>query len=187
VRPITRPRCSGIWSASGKTSAARLFPRPPSAWSIECPERPGISAVLSLRTRHAPPGTERLETTDLSQSHGGQESPVRCCQRKMTHPHPRASIGVCLCQGCVSRGRVRLAIYGAGATCRSWQLPDEKVLDVGSGIGRKTIPPATYLTRQGHYEGMDIVEHAVNWCRKRYARKYPHFRFQHLDAFNKLT
>ena len=64
--------------------------------------------------------------------------------------------------------------------------PDERILDVGSGIGRKTISLIGYLSPRGRYEGMDIVATAVKWCSKRYARRYPNFRFQHLDVFNKV-
>src|ERR1019366_9201993 len=34
--------------------------------------------------------------------------------------------------------------------------PSDQVLDVGSGIGRKTIPLLKYLSSKGGYEGMDI-------------------------------
>jgi ubiquinone/menaquinone biosynthesis C-methylase UbiE len=34
--------------------------------------------------------------------------------------------------------------------------PDEKILDVGCGIGRKTLPLTQYLTKGREYEGIDI-------------------------------
>jgi len=35
-------------------------------------------------------------------------------------------------------------------------LPRERMLDVGSGIGRKTIPLTQYLDREASYEGIDV-------------------------------
>lgn len=62
--------------------------------------------------------------------------------------------------------------------------PDEKILDVGSGIGRKTLPLVDYLNERGSYDGLELVKSAVEWCTERYTSKYPNFRFQHIDVFN---
>ncbi len=62
--------------------------------------------------------------------------------------------------------------------------PDEKILDVGSGIGRKTIPLTKYLNQQGRYEGIEIVKSGVDWCKDRITRRYPNFQFQLIDVFN---
>ena len=62
--------------------------------------------------------------------------------------------------------------------------PDEKVLDVGCGIGRKTFLLTTYLKNGGSYEGLDIVKTGIDWCRDRITRKYPHFNFQLIDVRN---
>ena len=35
--------------------------------------------------------------------------------------------------------------------------PDERMLDVGSGIGRKTIPLTRYLSGSATYEGIDVT------------------------------
>lgn len=63
--------------------------------------------------------------------------------------------------------------------------PDEAVLDVGSGIGRKALPLVSYLDQQGLYEGIDITRAGIEWCRRAYA-PYSNFRFQHIDVFNRL-
>src|SRR5512135_3633735 len=42
--------------------------------------------------------------------------------------------------------------------------PDERILDVGCGIGRKTIKLTKYLNKDGIYEGMDIVRSGIEWC-----------------------
>jgi SAM-dependent methyltransferase len=62
--------------------------------------------------------------------------------------------------------------------------PDEKILDVGSGIGRKTVPLTRYMNNYGRYEGMDIVKAGVEWCRERITAKYPNFAFQQINVYN---
>lgn len=62
--------------------------------------------------------------------------------------------------------------------------PNESMLDVGSGIGRKTFLLTDYLTRDGSYEGLDIVRSGVDWCTERITRRHPHFKFQLTDVCN---
>jgi SAM-dependent methyltransferase len=62
--------------------------------------------------------------------------------------------------------------------------PDERVLDVGCGIGRMTLPLAQYLSAAGSYEGFDVVPLGIDWCRKRYGPLFPNFRFQLADIYN---
>lgn len=64
--------------------------------------------------------------------------------------------------------------------------PNERVLDVGCGIGRMAIPLTKYLHKRGSYEGFDIIPVGINWCRKKISLKYPNFHFQLADAFNKM-
>jgi SAM-dependent methyltransferase len=62
--------------------------------------------------------------------------------------------------------------------------PDHAILDVGSGIGRKTLPLTGYLSARGRYEGIEIVAAGVEWCRRRITPRYPQFRFQQIDVYN---
>jgi ubiquinone/menaquinone biosynthesis C-methylase UbiE len=62
--------------------------------------------------------------------------------------------------------------------------PNEKILDIGCGIGRKTVFLTKYLDENGRYEGFDIVKVGIEWCRKRISSKYPNFHFQLVDVFN---
>lgn len=64
--------------------------------------------------------------------------------------------------------------------------PDERVLDVGSGIGRKTLPLVDYLKPGGTYDGLELVKKGVDWCTTKYTRKYPNFRFHLIDVYNEL-
>lgn len=61
---------------------------------------------------------------------------------------------------------------------------DETILDVGCGIGRMAVPLTGYL-QNGRYEGFDIVSEGIDWCTKTITPRFPHFRFQLADVYNK--
>lgn len=63
--------------------------------------------------------------------------------------------------------------------------PNEKVLDVGCGVGRMAVPLSNYLNECGSYEGFDISADAINWCKENITRKYPNFEFHQADVYNK--
>ncbi len=60
--------------------------------------------------------------------------------------------------------------------------PTDRVLDIGCGIGRVAIPLTKFL--QSTYDGFDVVEAAVRWCRRRIGARHPNFRFQHANLYN---
>lgn len=64
--------------------------------------------------------------------------------------------------------------------------PDERILDVGSGVGRKSVPLLDYLSDAGAYDGFDIVERGVEWCRQAISARRPNFRFRRVDVHNRL-
>lgn len=64
--------------------------------------------------------------------------------------------------------------------------PDERMLDVGSGIGRKTLPLVDYLNDRGSYDGLELVKSGVDWCTQKYTSKYPNFKFHQIDVYNNL-
>jgi ubiquinone/menaquinone biosynthesis C-methylase UbiE len=63
--------------------------------------------------------------------------------------------------------------------------PHHRVLDVGSGIGKQAVPLTKYLNAEGSYEGFDIVEEGVAWCQREITSRFPNFKFQHANVFNK--
>jgi len=64
------------------------------------------------------------------------------------------------------------------------QKPDDRVLDVGCGIGRVALHFARFLGEHGRYDGFDAVRVGVDWCNARIARD-PRFRFVHVDVRNR--
>ena len=61
--------------------------------------------------------------------------------------------------------------------------PDERVLDVGSGVGRIAMPLAGYLS-DGAYEGFDVAAASVRWCQENITPRRPRFTFRHADVYN---
>jgi ubiquinone/menaquinone biosynthesis C-methylase UbiE len=64
--------------------------------------------------------------------------------------------------------------------------PDDKILDVGCGIGRIAVPLTRILSEDGEYQGFDIVKRGIDWCNKNIHKKYPNFYFTHIDLKNDL-
>jgi ubiquinone/menaquinone biosynthesis C-methylase UbiE len=67
---------------------------------------------------------------------------------------------------------------------------DQKVLDVGCGIGRMALPLTRYLSAQSEYYGFDPTAQSVEWCTEHIASRYPNFHFEvadlHNDVYNPL-
>lgn len=68
---------------------------------------------------------------------------------------------------------------------RGYLTPTDRILDVGSGLGRLARPLTSYLAKPGEYHGMEISKDSVDWCKAKYAR-HPNFRFQWIDVWSKL-
>ena len=62
--------------------------------------------------------------------------------------------------------------------------PDDRVLDVGCGVGRVALHFAEFLDSHGHYDGFDTVQVGVDWCNTRIGRPHSNFRFVHADIYN---
>jgi SAM-dependent methyltransferase len=61
--------------------------------------------------------------------------------------------------------------------------PQDDVLDVGSGVGRVAVGLTGWL--QGRYEGIDVVPRGIEWCQRAITPRYPNFRFQVADLYNR--
>lgn len=64
--------------------------------------------------------------------------------------------------------------------------PDDTVLDVGSGMGRMAVPLTEYLSKDGSYEGFDIMPDAVKWCNDNISKAFPNFNFKCAELSNSL-
>ena len=64
--------------------------------------------------------------------------------------------------------------------------PDGAILDVGSGIGRLAVAMTSYLNENGRFEGFDVVQQGVDWCREHISNRYSNFVFRHVDLRNSL-
>ena len=60
---------------------------------------------------------------------------------------------------------------------------DDRVLDVGCGVGRLAIAMTRYLTT-GSYDGFDIVKESIDHCERAITPRHPNFRFKHADIYN---
>lgn len=63
--------------------------------------------------------------------------------------------------------------------------PSDRVLDVGCGTGRMAVPMTAYLNPSGRYRGFDVSRDSIAWCRNRITPRFPNFRFEWVDVFNK--
>ena len=64
--------------------------------------------------------------------------------------------------------------------------PDDRVLDVGCGVGRIAVPLTGFLSSRGSYEGFDSWRPGVRWCQKNVTPRFPSFRFQVADLYNEF-
>jgi len=63
---------------------------------------------------------------------------------------------------------------------------DHQVLEIGSGIGRMARPLTHFLSSKGSYNGFDIVQSGIDWCKINFEKKYPNFTFHHFSLENHL-
>jgi len=63
--------------------------------------------------------------------------------------------------------------------------PNASILDIGCGTGSIAIALTKYLGQNGKYEGFDINDTMIEWCKKNISSTYPNFHFQFSDVFNK--
>jgi ubiquinone/menaquinone biosynthesis C-methylase UbiE len=62
---------------------------------------------------------------------------------------------------------------------------DDRILDVGCGLGRMAVPLTDFVCKPGRYQGFDVVKSAVVWAEKNIATRFPLFSFHHANVINK--
>jgi SAM-dependent methyltransferase len=63
--------------------------------------------------------------------------------------------------------------------------PEDRVLEVGCGIGRMAIPLMPHLHPDGSYVGLEIDREKVRYCVKTVGARARNFEFRHADIFSK--
>jgi SAM-dependent methyltransferase len=81
-----------------------------------------------------------------------------------------------------ANGEEFFAIYREKCGLRT----DERMLDIGCGTGRKTLPLTQYFDERAVYEGVDITKQGIDWCREKITPQFQNFHFQQIDVYNKL-
>ncbi|WP_264372765.1 MULTISPECIES: class I SAM-dependent methyltransferase [Streptomyces] len=61
--------------------------------------------------------------------------------------------------------------------------PNSRLLDVGSGLGRKAWPFIDYF-QDGEYVGLEPRREAVDWCTQNLTSRDKRLRFEHIDVKN---
>ncbi|HEY1214568.1 MAG TPA: class I SAM-dependent methyltransferase [Bryobacteraceae bacterium] len=64
--------------------------------------------------------------------------------------------------------------------------PDDVILDIGCGIGRKTLPLLDYLNDNALYVGMDLDRRGIDWLLRNVTSRNQRFVFLHQDIYNKF-
>lgn len=62
--------------------------------------------------------------------------------------------------------------------------PGHRVMDIGSGSGRVTVPLTQFLHESGSYLGIDIDAKRISWCSRAIHDVYPNFNFHLLEVGN---
>jgi SAM-dependent methyltransferase len=63
--------------------------------------------------------------------------------------------------------------------------PNQRVLDIGCGIGRMAIPLLGYLDEVGSYSGFDVGKAMVKWCQKEITSRRSDFEFVWAPVYNR--
>lgn len=82
----------------------------------------------------------------------------------------------------IKQGQQQLSVLKQTADLK----PEDRVLDIGSGIGRTAIALSGYLNSKGSYEGFDVVKLGVDWCNSRLGMDFPNFKFKYVPLYNDL-
>ena len=69
------------------------------------------------------------------------------------------------------------------ATEKGGLRPEQRILDIGCGVGRLAAALTGYLTN-GEYVGFDVSRRAIRWSQKNISARHPQFFFRYVDVLN---
>jgi SAM-dependent methyltransferase len=61
---------------------------------------------------------------------------------------------------------------------------NERVLDLGCGVGRFAAALTQFLGENGSYDGLDVARESIEWCDRAVSSRNANFRFHLIDAYN---
>lgn len=79
-------------------------------------------------------------------------------------------------------GRETLGFYKSVAGMK----PGDAVLDIGCGIGRRTLPLLDYLNSKALYVGMDLDRRGIDWLTRHVTSRHQRFVFLQQDIYSKF-
>jgi len=62
--------------------------------------------------------------------------------------------------------------------------PNYKVLDVGCGFGKMALYLSTFLSYNGRYNGFDVSNDAISWCKQEISENFHNFEFNLVNLYN---
>lgn len=62
---------------------------------------------------------------------------------------------------------------------------DSRVMDLGCGYGRLPIGILERIGEIRHYQGIDVMKPAIDWCNRYIHQRHPNFHFLHTDVSNR--
>jgi len=62
--------------------------------------------------------------------------------------------------------------------------PNEKILEIGCGMGRFSLAFSRYIDSNGSYDAIDTMPKVIEYCLENISAKFPNFNFQLIDVYN---
>jgi SAM-dependent methyltransferase len=62
---------------------------------------------------------------------------------------------------------------------------EDRIVEIGCGIGRDAIPLTRLLSERGSYLGIDVIKDQIDWNKRNITARFPNFAFDHFDIREK--
>ena len=152
---------------------AAVFPQLDHSGQARFSLRVALSETQRLRLGNS------VVTLEPLLSHGVKGRPMRHVVDSVV-PHPPAELVTLIGSGFAD---VAFELMDYFVQCGGLR-PNDRVLDVGCGLGRMAYALVHYLSAEGQFEGFDIVPELIHWAQREIGGRFPNFRFQHVPIYN---